>query len=60
MSPSTNKALVKSFVDEVFNNHNISAAEKYFAKNPPTGSEVFKQSLRAQFGAFPDMQSIGM
>jgi predicted ester cyclase len=57
MSLSTNKALVKSFVEEVFNNHDLSAAEKYFAKNPPTGSEGFKQSLRAQFGAFPDMQT---
>jgi hypothetical protein len=44
------KALVKSFVEEVFNNHDISATEKYFAKeNPPIGSEGFKQSLSAQF-----------
>jgi hypothetical protein len=31
ISLSTNKALVKSFVEEVFNNHDISAAEKYLA-----------------------------
>jgi hypothetical protein len=31
MSLSTNKALVKSFVEEVFNNYDISATEKYFA-----------------------------
>src|SRR2546430_8145306 len=55
---STNKALVKSFVEEVFNNHNISAIEKYLAKeNPPIGSEEFKQSLSAQFKAFPDIQT---
>ena len=29
MSLSTNKALVKSFAKEVFNNHDISAIEKY-------------------------------
>ncbi len=33
MSPSTNKALVKSYVEEVFNNHDISANEKYLAGN---------------------------
>ena len=50
MSLSTYKALVKSFVEEVFNNYDISATEKYFAKeNPPIGSEGFKQSLSAQF-----------
>jgi predicted ester cyclase len=58
MSLSTKKALVKSFVEEVFNNHDISATEKYFAKeNPPIGSERFKQSLSAQFKAFPDIQA---
>jgi hypothetical protein len=31
MSLSTNKAFVKSFVEEVFNKHDISADEKYFA-----------------------------
>jgi predicted ester cyclase len=57
MSISTNKVLIKSFV-EVFNNHNISAIEKYLAKeNPPMGSEEFKQSLSAQFKAFPDIQA---
>jgi hypothetical protein len=31
MSLSTNKVLVKSFVKEVFNNHNLSALKKYLA-----------------------------
>jgi predicted ester cyclase len=58
MSQSTNKALVKSFVEEVFNKHDKSAAEKYFAReNPPTGRERFKQSLNAQFKAFPDVET---
>jgi predicted ester cyclase len=58
MSLSTNKALVKSYVEEVFNNHNISATEKYFAKeNPPIGSKGFKQSLSTQFKAFPNIQA---
>lgn len=55
---STNKALVESFVEDVYNKHDISATEKYFAKeNPPPGSEGFKQSLGAQFNAFPDIQA---
>jgi len=42
MSLSTNKALVKSFVEDVFNKHDISATEKYFAKeNPPTGGNLY-------------------
>jgi steroid delta-isomerase-like uncharacterized protein len=58
MSLSTNKALVKSFVEELFNKHDLSATEKYFPKeNPPLGSEGFKQSLSAQFKAFPDFQA---
>ena len=57
MYSSANKALVKSFVEDVFNKQDISATEKYFAKkNPPIGSEEFKQSLSAQFKAFPDLQ----
>jgi predicted ester cyclase len=52
------KALIKSFIEEVFNKHDISATEKYFAKeNPPIGSEGFKQSLSVQFKAFPDIQA---
>jgi hypothetical protein len=53
MSLSTNKALVKSFVEEVFNKHDISAAEKYFAEEqPPIGIEEFKKILSDQF-VFP-------
>ena len=52
MSLSTNKALVKSFVEEVFNNHNLSAIEKYLARQ---GKEGFKQFLSEFFTAFPDV-----
>jgi predicted ester cyclase len=58
MSLSSKRALVTSFVEDVFNKQDISAIEKYFAKeNPPIGSEGFKQFLSAQFKAFPDMQA---
>ncbi|HEX6029693.1 MAG TPA: ester cyclase [Nitrososphaeraceae archaeon] len=54
MSLSTNKALVKSFVEEVFNNHNLSAIEKYLAGH---GKEGFKQFLSEFFTAFPDVHA---
>jgi steroid delta-isomerase-like uncharacterized protein len=53
---STNKALVKSFVESVFNDHNISAIEKYLAGTMQE-KEGFKQSLSAQFKAFPDIRT---
>ncbi len=60
MSLSTNKALVKSFVEEVFNNHNLEAIERYSAEQGREGfkqkKEGFKESLSAQFKAFPDIQ----
>lgn len=55
MSLSTNNALVKSFVEEVFNNHNLSAIEKYLAAVP--GKEGFKQFLSNFFTAFPDVHA---
>jgi hypothetical protein len=41
MSLSTNKAFVKSSVEEVFNKHDISAAEKYFACRIAPGVRIF-------------------
>jgi predicted ester cyclase len=58
MSLSNEKNIIKSFIEEVFNKHNISAAEKYFTKENSSiglGSEGFKQSLKALFTAFPDI-----
>ena len=54
MSLSTNKALVKSFVEEVFNRHDLSSIEKYLAGQ---GSEGFKQFLSEFFTAFPDIHA---
>ena len=47
---STNKALVKSFVEEVFNKHDLSSIEKYLTEQ---GSKGFKQ-LSEFFTAFPE------
>ena len=49
-----NKTLVESFVEEIFNKHNLSAIENYL--NPVAGkrSEEFKEFLSAFFKAFPD------
>jgi hypothetical protein len=52
----TNKALIESFIEDIFNKHDILATEKYFVKDSTTGSEEFKQFLSALFKAFPDMQ----
>ena len=60
MSLPNEKDIIKSFVEEVFNKHDISATEKYFAKENPSigqGSEGFKQSLSALFTAFPDIHA---
>jgi predicted ester cyclase len=59
MTLSTNKELVESFIEDIFNKHDISATEKYFAKDSTTGSVGlgFKQFLSALFKAFPDMQT---
>jgi hypothetical protein len=56
-----NKALVTSFIEEVFNQHNLSAVDKYYAQdliqhspNARNGSEGFKQQFGPFFKAFPD------
>ena len=54
MSLSTNKALVKSFVEEVFNKHDLSSIEKYLTEQ---GNEGFKQFLSEFFTAFPDIHA---
>jgi hypothetical protein len=44
---STNKS-IKSILKEVFNEHNISATEKYFdSESQLAGTEVFKEFLIA-------------
>jgi predicted ester cyclase len=57
MSLSTNKELIKSFIEDIFNKHDIFATEKYFGKDSTLGSKGFKQFSSALFKAFPDMQT---
>ena len=33
MTLSTNKELIESFIEDIFNKHDISATEKYFVKD---------------------------
>jgi predicted ester cyclase len=57
MTLSTNKELIESFIEDIFNKHDNSATEKYFAKYFTTGSVDFKQFLSALFKASPSMQT---
>jgi predicted ester cyclase len=54
-----NKELIKSFVEEVFNKHDLAAIDKYHASNLTDGSgktsESFKKSLGALLSGFPDL-----
>ena len=61
MEKENNKALVTSFIEEVFNQHNLSAVDKYYAQDliqhspqAGNGSEGFKQQFGPFFEAFPD------
>jgi predicted ester cyclase len=54
-----NKELIESFIDEVFNKHNIAAIDNYLAASLTDGAgktpESFKKSLAALFSGFPDI-----
>jgi predicted ester cyclase len=59
-----NKALIRAFIEEIFNEHKLSSIEKYFGKNSVEGSpqagkggEGFKQFLTDFFKTFPDMHT---
>ena len=59
-----NKTLIRSFIEEIFNNHNLSSIEKYFGKESVEGSpkagkggEGFRQFLTDFLKAFPDMHT---
>jgi predicted SnoaL-like aldol condensation-catalyzing enzyme len=45
-----NKQLVRNFINDVLNRHDISAADRYFAQDP----KPFKEFLRGFFQRFPD------
>jgi predicted ester cyclase len=57
-----NKTLIRSIIEEIFNDHNLSSVEKYFGKESVEGTpqagksgEGFRQFLTDFFEAFPDM-----
>jgi predicted ester cyclase len=54
-----NKELIKSFVEEAFNKHDLAAIDKYHAASLIDGSgktsESFKRSLDALLSGFPDL-----
>ncbi|MPZ07084.1 MAG: hypothetical protein GEU26_11830 [Nitrososphaeraceae archaeon] len=59
-----NKTLIRSFIDEIFNQHNLPSIEKYFGRdsmevNPQAGKggEGFRLFLTDFFKAFPDMHT---
>ena len=63
-SSETNKLLIKSFVQQVFNKHNLTALDKYYApdviehdSDARQGRQGFKQFLIQFFLAFPDIQA---
>ncbi len=54
-----NKELIKSFINEVFNQHDLTAIDKYHApyltNNSGKTIESFKKYLTALFSGFPDL-----
>jgi predicted ester cyclase len=54
-----NKALIKSFIDEVFNQHDLTAIDKYHSPCLTNDSgktvELFKKYLIALFSGFSDL-----
>ena len=59
-----NKTIIRSFIEEIFNEHNLSSIEKYFGNETVEGSpqagksgEGFKLMLTEFFKAFPDWRA---
>ena len=48
----SNKALMRMFFEDVFNNHNLESVYKYFI---PLGWEGFKEIFSNYLSAFPDL-----
>jgi C-1 hydroxylase len=56
-----NKQLVRNFIEDTLNRHDLAAADKYFSKQNPIkhnqqvmGTEGFKEHRRVFFEQFPD------
>jgi predicted SnoaL-like aldol condensation-catalyzing enzyme len=45
-----NKQIIRNFIEDILNKHDIAAADRYFAENP----RQFKQFLSGFFQRFPD------
>jgi predicted SnoaL-like aldol condensation-catalyzing enzyme len=59
-----NKTIIRSFVEEIFNEHNLSHIENYFGKesvesSPQAGKgdETFRKFLTDFFRAFPGLHT---
>jgi predicted ester cyclase len=59
-----NKNQIRSFIEEIFNEHNLPSVDKYFGKESVEGSpqagkggEGFKQFLTDFLNAFPDWRA---
>lgn len=60
-----NKTIIRLFIDEIFNEHNLTSIDKYFGKedrvegSPQAGKsgEGFKHFLTDFFDAFPDWRA---
>jgi predicted SnoaL-like aldol condensation-catalyzing enzyme len=59
-----NKTIIRSFIEEIFNEHNLSSVERYFGGNSIEGSPQAgkggvgsKQFIEEFFKAFPDWRA---
>jgi predicted ester cyclase len=59
-----NKTIIRSIIDEIFNEHDLTSIDKYFGNDlvegspqAGKGSEGFEQFLTDLFKAFPDMHT---
>jgi len=48
----SNKTLIRTYFEEVFNNHNLKSVYKYFI---PPGGERFKEIFSNYLSGFPDL-----
>lgn len=62
LEENNNKALVRSAIEEIFNEHNVTAIDKYIKEDLiqnntgfPEGREARKQYFGMLFNAFPDL-----
>jgi steroid delta-isomerase-like uncharacterized protein len=63
-SLEANKLLIKSFIEQVLNKHNVAAVDKYYApdliQHSPSmgqGRQGFKEFFTPFFSAFPDVHA---